>query len=68
MDLLDVGLDSLDVQVVHNDDTVDYGISTSGVDRHTVTFLAEKGGIYTVLVYCGGVEIPGTSDPDRVVC
>ncbi|KAI0234474.1 Filamin-C [Lamellibrachia satsuma] len=60
VDLLDVGLDSLDVQVVHNDDTVDYGISTSGVDRHTVTFLAEKGGIYTVLVYCGGVEIPGS--------
>ena len=61
MDLLDVGLDKLDVQVVHNDETVDSHISDSGVDRHTVTFVAEKGGVYTVAVYCGGVEVPGTS-------
>ncbi|KAK2190476.1 hypothetical protein NP493_78g00027 [Ridgeia piscesae] len=60
VDLLDVGLDKLDVQVVHNDDTVDSYISDNGVDRHTVTFVADKGGVYTVTVYCGGVEVPGS--------
>ena len=59
MDLLDVGLDKLDVQVVHNDEMVESRMRMTGVDRHTVMFTPERTGIYTVSAFCGGIEIPG---------
>lgn len=59
VDVLQVGYDDVTAYALHDGTNFDCQFAPAGVAKHRVSFVPQTGGIYKVMVFCGGLEVPG---------
>lgn len=60
VDVTRVGYNDVTVYVLHNGESVDYEtVPGGGSERQRLSFVPLKPGQYSVVVNCGGIELPG---------